>query len=131
MIESMAAKRIISTSSKSKKDMAKVVAKGVNKNGQSGVDWRSLYLYAVCLITLLIILFSTISILNGAINLAFPDPAYIDPYTNKENLPNPALLAQQQENEQLRTLKRILTSFITIAITAPIYLYHWRQAKKN
>jgi hypothetical protein len=101
------------------------------KRESSGVDWRSLYLYAVCLITLLIILFSTISILNGVVNLAFPDPAYIDPYASKENLPNPSLLAQQEENEQLRTLKRILTSVITIAITAPIYLYHWRQAKKN
>ena len=97
----------------------------------SGVDWRSLYLYAVCLITLLIILFSTISILNGVVNLAFPDPAYIDPYASKENLPNPTLLAQQEENEQLRTLKRILTAVITIAITAPIYLYHWRSAKKG
>ena len=97
----------------------------------SGVDWRSLYLYAVCLITLLIILFSTISILNGVVNLAFPDPAYIDPYASKENLPNPSLLAQQEENEQLRTLKRILTAVITIAITAPIYLYHWRQAKNS
>jgi hypothetical protein len=122
----MAGKKVVgksTVSGKSSKDLA--------KREPSGLDWRSLYLYAVCLITLLIILFSTISILNGAINLAFPDPAYIDPYTNKENLPNPALLAQQQENEQLRTLKRILTSVITIAITAPIYLYHWRQAKKN
>jgi hypothetical protein len=101
------------------------------KRESSGVDWRSLYLYAVCLITLLIILFSTISILNGVVNLAFPDPAYIDPYASKENLPNPALFAQQEENEQLRTLKRILTAVITIAITAPIYLYHWRSAKKN
>jgi hypothetical protein len=101
------------------------------KRESSGVDWRSLYLYAVCLITLLIILFSTISILNGVVNLAFPDPAYIDPYASKENLPNPSLLAQQKENEQLRTFKRILTAAITIAITAPIYLYHWRSVKKN
>ena len=26
-----------------------------------GVDWRSLYLYAVCLITLLVVLFSTVA----------------------------------------------------------------------
>jgi hypothetical protein len=123
----MVAKKIGSPSAKNKKVVTKVVTKG----GQSGVDWRSLYLYAVCLITLLIILFSTISLLNGVVNLAFPDPAYIDPYANKDNLPNAALLAQQEENEQIRALKRILTSFITIIITFPIYLYHWRAAKKN
>lgn len=109
-------------------------SKGSNylaKRELSGVDWRSLYLYAVCLITLLIILFSTISIINGVVNLAFPEPAYIDPYASKENLPNPALLAQQEENEQLRALKRIVTSLITIMITTPIYLYHWRSAKKS
>jgi hypothetical protein len=109
-------------------------SKGSNyqpKRELSGVDWRSLYLYAVCLITLLIILFSTISTINAVVNLAFPDPAYIDPYASKENLPNPALLAQQEENEQLRTLKRIVTSLITIVITTPIYLYHWRSAKKS
>ena len=117
----MAAKKIVSKSGKS----------NLTKSVQSGVDWRSLYLYAVCLITLLIILFSTISLLNGVVNLAFPDPAYIDPYANKDNLPNPALLAQQEENEQIRALKRILTSFITIIITIPIYLYHWRSTKKN
>jgi hypothetical protein len=127
----MVSRKIVSTSSKSKKDLAKVLTKGVSNSKPSGVDWRSLYLYSVCLITLLIILFSTISILNGVVNLAFPDPAYIDPYASKENLPNPSLLAQQEENEQLRTLKRILTAVITIAITAPIYLYHWRSAKKN
>jgi len=123
----MVAKKIGSPSAKNKKVVTKVVTKG----GQSGVDWRSLYLYAVCLITLLIILFSTISILNGVVNLAFPEPAYIDPYASKENLPNPALLAQQEENEQLRALKRIVTSLITIVITTPIYLYHWRSAKKS
>jgi hypothetical protein len=101
------------------------------RGGQSGVDWRSLYLYAICLITLLIILFSTIAILNGVVNLALPDPAYVDPYAGKESLPNPELLAQQQEYERLRVLKRILTSLITMVITIPIYLYHWRQAKKD
>jgi 4-amino-4-deoxy-L-arabinose transferase-like glycosyltransferase len=29
------------------------------------IDWRSLYLYAVCLITLLVILFSTVSLINA------------------------------------------------------------------
>jgi len=27
-------------------------------------------------------------------------------------------------------VKRIFTSFITIAVAAPLYLYHWRQTKK-
>ena len=46
----------------------------------SGVDWRSLYLYAVCLITLLVVLFSVVSLVNGLVNVIFPDPAYVDIY---------------------------------------------------
>ena len=95
-----------------------------------GVDWRSLYLYAVCLITLLVVLFSTVSLINSIMNAVFPDPAYIDVYAKPENAPSAALLAQQEENNQIRALKSIFTSFTTIAIATPLYLYHWRQTKK-
>jgi hypothetical protein len=97
---------------------------------QVGVDWRSLYLYAVCLITLLVVLFSTVSLINSIMNAVFPDPAYIDVYAKPENAPSAALLAQQEESNQIRALKSIFTSFTTIAIATPLYLYHWRQTKK-
>ena len=96
-----------------------------------GVDWRSLYLYAVCLITLLVVLFSTVALINAIMNAVFPDPAYIDIYSKPENAPAADLLAQQEENNQIRAIKNIFTSFTTIAIAAPLYLYHWRQAKKS
>ncbi len=96
-----------------------------------GVDWRSLYLYAVCLITLLVVLFSTVALINAIMNAVFPDPAYIDVYSKPENTPSPDLLAQQEENNQIRAIKSIFTSFTTIAIAAPLYLYHWRQTKKS
>jgi len=96
-----------------------------------GVDWRSLYLYAVCLITLLVVLFSTVALINAIMNAVFPDPAYIDVYSKPENAPSADLLAQQEENNQIRAIKSIFTSFTTIAIAAPLYLYHWRQTKKS
>ena len=96
-----------------------------------GVDWRSLYLYAVCLITLLVVLFSTVALINAIMNAVFPDPAYIDIYSKPENAPAADLLAQQEENNQIPASKMIFTSFTTIAIAAPLYLYHWRQTKKS
>ncbi len=96
-----------------------------------GIDWRSLYLYAVSLVTLLILLFSTVALVNSFVDFAFPDPAYIDPYAMKENMPDPALLEQQEENTQRQALKNIFTTFSTIAIATPVYLYHWRQARKT
>ncbi len=97
----------------------------------TGIDWRSLYLYAVCLVTLLVVLFSTVALVNAIVNFAFPDPAYVDPYAKAENAPNPALLQQQEDNSQRQALKNIFTTFSTMAIATPVYLYHWRQARKT
>jgi len=94
------------------------------------IDWRSLYLYAVCLITLLVVLFSIVSLINAIMNAVFPDPAYVDVYSKPENSPSADLLDQQERNNQIQAVKRIFTSFITIVVAAPLYLYHWRQTKK-
>ena len=96
-----------------------------------GIDWRSLYLYAVCLITLLVVLFSTVALINAIMNAVFPDPAYVDLYAKPENAPSAAALAQQEENNQIQAIKNIFSSFTTIAIATPLYLYHWRQTKKS
>ena len=113
-----------------KKAPAKRAEAPVVESRNDRVDWRSLYIYAVCLITLLVVLFSTVSLINSIMNAIFPDPAYIDVYAKPENAPSAALLAQQEESNQIRALKSIFTSFTTIAIATPLYLYHWRQTKK-
>lgn len=95
------------------------------------IDWRSLYLYAVCLITLLVVLFSIVSLINAIMNAVFPDPAYVDVYSKPENSPSADLLDQQERSNQIRGIKSIFTSFTTIAVAAPLYLYHWRQTKKS
>jgi hypothetical protein len=112
-----------------KKAVAKKVAAPVEVH--AGIDWRSLYLYAVCLVTLLVVLFSTVALVNAIVNFAFPDPAYVDPYAKIENAPDPALLQQQEDNSQRQALKNIFTTFSTMAIATPVYLYHWRQARKT
>ena len=117
-----------------KKAVAKkaVVKKSVEiETRHMGIDWRSLYLYAVCLITLLVVLFSTVALINAIMNAVFPDPAYIDVYAKPESAPSAALLAQQEENNQIQAIKNIFSTFTTIAIAAPLYLYHWGQTKKS
>jgi hypothetical protein len=113
-----------------KKAVAKRAAAPVVQPRHDRVDWRSLYIYAVCLITLLVVLFSTVSLINSIMNAIFPDPAYIDVYANPESKPSVELLAQQEENNQVRAFKSIFTTFTTIAIAGPLYLYHWRTARK-
>ena len=112
-----------------KKAVAKKAAAPVELS--AGIDWRSLYLYAVCLVTLLVVIFSTVALVNAFVNLAFPDPAYVDPYATKANMPDPALLQKQEDNAQRQALKNVVTTFSTIAIAGPVYIYHWRQARKT
>jgi hypothetical protein len=113
-----------------KKSVAKSVKTPVVQSHGDRIDWRSLYLYAVCLITLLVVLFSTVSLINAIMNTIFPNPVYIDVYAKPENAPSPVLLAQQERDNQIQAIKSIFSSFITIAVAAPLYLYHWRQTKK-
>ena len=124
-----AVKKATAKKAVAKKAVAKKVAAPVEVH--AGIDWRSLYLYAVCLVTLLVVLFSTVALLNAIVNFAFPDPAYVDPYAKIENAPDPALLQQQEDNSQRQALKNIFTTFSTMAIATPVYLYHWRQARKT
>jgi len=114
-----------------KKAVAKRVAAPVVEVRNDRVDWRSLYLYAVCLITLLVVLFATVALINSIMNAVFPDPVYIDVYTKPENAPSAELLAQQEESNQIRAIKSIFTSFSTVAIALPLYLYHWRWVRKT
>ena len=111
-----------------KKAVAKKVAEPVAVKANVGVDWRSLYLYAVCLITLLVVLFATVAFINGAINSIFPDPGYVDIYSTPK--PSAPALAIQEANNQRQAFKSMFSSLTTVAIAAPLYLYHWREAKK-
>ena len=112
-----------------KKAVAKKVVEPIPVKVHPGVDWRSLYLYAVCLITLLVVLFSTVAFINGVMNAIFPDQGYMDIYSTPK--PNAPALAIQEANYQRQAYKSMFTSLTTVAIAAPLYFYHWREAKKT
>jgi len=97
------------------------------------IDWYSLYIYAVCLVTLLTCLFSLVSVVRGIVDALWPDPGYFDPYS----VPKDSALSPDQikenltENNQRQALKGIVNSLTTLIIAGPIYLMHWRLAKRS
>jgi hypothetical protein len=97
------------------------------------IDWYSLYIYAVCLVTLLTCLFSLVSVVGGIVDALWPDPGYFDPYS----VPKDSALSPDQikenltENNQRQALKGIVNSLTTLIIAGPIYLMHWRLAKRS
>ncbi len=95
-------------------------------------DWRSLYLYAVCLITLMVCLFSLVSLVRNGVNAIFPDAGYIDPIS-QPNVSKADLLlshANQLHQNRRNALMSLVDSFTTILIAGPLYLYHWRMVRK-
>jgi hypothetical protein len=97
------------------------------------IDWYSLYIYAVCLVTLLTCLFSLVSVVRGIVDALWPDPGYFDPYS----VPKDSALSPDQikenltENNQRQALKGIVNSLTTLIIAGPVYLMHWRLAKRS
>jgi len=118
-----------------KTSATKTVAKksAVNEEvAHQGVDWRSLYLYAVSLITLLVCLFTVISLINRGLDLIVPDAGYVDPYA-AQNDPkiDPEVIKQANIDQNRRNaIRGITSSLVTLLVTAPVYLYHWKMVRK-
>jgi ABC-type Fe3+ transport system permease subunit len=103
------------------------------QQGSEGIDWYSLYIYAVSLITILICLFSLVAIVRGVVDALWPDPGYFDPY----NVPKESALSAEEvrqnfiDQNRRAAVKSIVTSLSTLLVAGPLYLYHWRLAKKR
>ena len=97
-----------------------------------GVDWRSLYLYAVSLITLLVCLFTVINLINRGLDLVVPDAGYVDPYaTQNDPKIDPEVIKQANiDQNQRNAIRGITSSLVTLLVTVPVYLYHWRMVRK-
>jgi hypothetical protein len=115
--------------SPAKKTITKTIEMPVER---AGVDWRSLYLYAVSLITLLVCLFTVITLINRGLDLVLPDAGYVDPYAapNGSKI-DPEVIRQANIDQTRRNAFRgITSSIVTLVVTVPVYLYHWKMVRK-
>ena len=95
------------------------------------VDWRSLYLYAVSLITLMVCLFTVISVINGVVDFVLPDSNYYyDSASTPAGMTKESYRQQMEDDNQRRAIKSLIGSVALFAAALPLYLYHWRTARK-
>ena len=114
-----------------KKAPAKRAAAPVVQPRHDRVDWRSLYLYAVSLITLMVCLFTVISIINGIMDFVWPQPDYFyDVSTTPAGVTKESYRQQMEDDNQRRAIKSLIGSVALFAAALPLYLYHWRTARK-
>jgi len=106
----------------------------------AGNRWslRNIYLYLVCLITLIMVIVGAATAVRAVVDLVYPDPGYYmerpldedgEPmYTDEE-------WEQQQSIQRESTLRYAVLSLVGslsyVFIAGPIYVYHWRKIESE
>jgi hypothetical protein len=62
--------------------------------------------------------------------VAYPDPAYVDPYATKPQVDSAVIAAQVKDQNQRQAVKSMIDAVTTLIIAGPLYVYHWRLARK-
>ena len=96
---------------------------------------RNLYLYLVCLITLVISIFAAVQVVRSVVELVYPDPGYYGSAPVKESGVNDKEFARQQQagedSQRRNAVLGLVGSATTLLITVPLYVYHWRRIERE
>ena len=99
----------------------------------------NVYLYLVCLITLVISVFAAVSLVRSAVALAYPGSSYYG-YYGPEVSPDGAGISDEErqrqeelarDSERRQTVLDLVSSGTTLVIAGPLYLYHWRRVQSE
>ncbi|GAC1611865.1 MAG: hypothetical protein NVS3B26_28990 [Mycobacteriales bacterium] len=97
---------------------------------------RSLYLYLVCLVALIIVIFSTVSMVRNVVQLLYPDPGYggylapaIDGRGDQAAQDAARQRRQAQDSQRHQAVLGLVGSGTALLVAGPLYLYHWRRVQ--
>ena len=100
---------------------------------------RNLYLYLVCLITLVVSLFASVSLVRSVVELLYPDPGYYysEPAVHDGKGSGISERERQRQKDLAEDHSRrqavlgIVGSGTTLLIAGPLYVYHWRRVQQE
>jgi len=99
---------------------------------------RNIYLYLVCLITLIMVIVGAATAVRAAVDILYPDPGYFSekPLDDKgEPIYSDEEWERQQDIQKNQTLRWAVLSLVGslsfVFIAGPIYLYHWRKIESE
>lgn len=104
---------------------------------QDRTNLRSVYLYLVCLITLVMVIFAAVSAVRNTVGLLYPEPgsfAYEPVYgpEGKEELTDEERderVDAFQDAERRRAVLGLVGAGTMLLLAGPAYLYHWRRVQ--
>ena len=107
---------------------------------QERLTLRNVYLYLVCLITLVVSIFAAVSLVRSTVELIYPDPGYYGGFApatvdGKETGISRREIRRQQEasrdSARRQAVLGLVGSATTLAIAGPVYAYHWRRVQSE
>jgi hypothetical protein len=106
---------------------------------QDRLTLRNVYLYLVCLITLVVSIFAAVQLVRSVASVAYPDPGGYYGYYGPAEPGGPELSEdeiQRQEDLARDSQRRqevlgVVGAGTTLLIAGPLYLYHWRRVQKE
>ncbi|MDY0341840.1 MAG: hypothetical protein RBS17_11615 [Coriobacteriia bacterium] len=106
----------------------------------TGNRWslRNIYLYIVCLITLIMVIVGAATAVRSVVDLIYPDPGYYMERPLDENgkmMYSDEEWELQQSIQEESTLRYAVLSLVGslsyVFIAGPIYVYHWRKIESE
>ena len=105
-------------------------------SAQDRLTLRNVYLYLVCLITLVVAIFAAVSLVRSTVAMVYPDPGYYGYYPDPalEDIDQDEIRRQEQlaeESQRRSALLDLVGSGVTLLIAGPLYVYHWRRVQSE
>ena len=91
---------------------------------------RNIYLYLVCLITLIMVIVATVGVVRSTVELIYPDPGYYSAPVKDDGLSEEEAQKQQEYQEASSRRFAILNlvgNAAMLLVAGPLYVYHWRK----
>jgi hypothetical protein len=101
---------------------------------------RYIYLYLVCIVTLVMVIFATVNLVRSVAEMVYPQPEMvIVPEPTREGSADAEAWAASQRDQQLNQQRwatrnavlAIIGSMTMLLIAGPLYLYHWRKVERE
>ena len=102
---------------------------------------RNIYLYLVCLITLVMAIVATVNLVRALAEVVYPEP---ESYTTVVRVASPdgeggeldeKELAESNDLQRRWALRRSVLSLVgsvtMLLVAGPLYVYHWRKIEKR
>jgi len=96
---------------------------------------RNIYLYLVCLISLVITIFAAVNLVTAVVQLLYPDPGFFLYEPVPESGVDPVAQAERQaiadDSARRQAVLGLVSSGTMLAIAVPVYLYHWLRVQRE